>query len=100
MHGTVAGRLRTFADLNFLIVNVRQQLTEVAHVEIRPADRAIAEMIGLRFYGVIGIEAGIARNVGHLFRASFRRSQYLSFRDGYEGQSLVQGQGRKTGFST
>jgi hypothetical protein len=30
-----------FADLNFLIVNVRQQLTEVAHVEIYPADRQL-----------------------------------------------------------
>jgi hypothetical protein len=27
MQRTLAGRLRTFADLNFLIVNVRQQLS-------------------------------------------------------------------------
>ena len=45
MQRTLARRLWSFADLNFLIVHV-QHLTEVAHVEIRPADRAIADMIG------------------------------------------------------
>ena len=49
MRWALARRLRTFADLNFLIVNVRQELTEVAHVEIGPADWAIAEIIGLGF---------------------------------------------------
>jgi hypothetical protein len=53
MQRALTRRLQTFADLNFLIVNVRQQLTEIAHVEIRPA---IAEMIGLGFCNVIGIE--------------------------------------------
>jgi hypothetical protein len=48
MQRALARRLRTFADLNFLIVNARQQLTEIAHVEIRPAEWAIAEMIGQR----------------------------------------------------
>jgi hypothetical protein len=57
MHGTLAGRPRTFADLiNFLIVHVCQHLAGIALVEIRPADRAIAEMIGLGFCDVIGFE--------------------------------------------
>jgi hypothetical protein len=61
MQGTLAGRLRTFADFNFLIVNVRQQLTEVAHVEIGPADWAIAEMIGLGFGDAISVSAGCCK---------------------------------------
>ena len=46
MQRTLARPLWSFADLNFLIVHVQPKLTEVAHVQIRPADRAIAEMIG------------------------------------------------------
>jgi hypothetical protein len=52
-----AGRLRTFADLNLLSVNMRQQLTEVAHVEPFSADRAIPEMISLSFGHAVRIEA-------------------------------------------
>src|ERR1700751_4186483 len=65
MQGELAGRLRPFADFNFLIVNVRQQLTEIAHVEIGPADRAIAEMIGLGFGDAISVNAGVASNRNH-----------------------------------
>jgi hypothetical protein len=40
-------RLRAFDNLNLRVVNMRQHLPEVPHVEVRPADRAIAEMSGL-----------------------------------------------------
>jgi hypothetical protein len=47
-------------SLNFLtkVRNAYEQFHGIGrpHVEIRPADRAIAEMIGLAFCDVIGIE--------------------------------------------
>jgi hypothetical protein len=52
MQRTLARRHWSFADLDLLIAHVDHKLTEVAHVEIRPADRAIAEMIGLGFIGI------------------------------------------------
>jgi hypothetical protein len=55
-------RGRPFADLNLRVVHMRQHLVEIAHVEIRSADRAIAEMIGLGFGDAIRIETGIARD--------------------------------------
>jgi hypothetical protein len=39
-------RFRSFADLNLGVVHMRQHLAEVAHADLGPADRAIAEMIG------------------------------------------------------
>jgi hypothetical protein len=41
--------LRRARALAYLDVSVRQHLVEVAHVDVGPADRAIAEMIGLGF---------------------------------------------------
>ena len=38
-----------------------QHFVEIAHVETGPADRAIAEMIGVSFGSVIRIEAGVLR---------------------------------------
>jgi hypothetical protein len=40
-------------------MHMREHLVEIAHVEIRPADRAISEMIGLGFGNAVGIEAVI-----------------------------------------
>ena len=42
-------RLRAIADLNVSAMDVRQYLTQVAHVDQRTADRAIPEMIDLGF---------------------------------------------------
>jgi hypothetical protein len=39
-------------------------LPEVAHVEIRAADRAIAEMIGLGFGHIVSVDGSIARDHG------------------------------------
>jgi hypothetical protein len=58
-------RLRTFADLNLGVVNMRQHLSQVAHVEQRSADRAIAEMIGLGFGNAVGVDASIAACFRH-----------------------------------
>ncbi len=38
-------RLRTFADLDIRVMDMRQHLPEVSHVEIGPADGTIPEMI-------------------------------------------------------
>jgi hypothetical protein len=38
-------------------VNVRQHLPEVAHVQIRTADRAIPEMVSLGFGDAVSVEA-------------------------------------------
>jgi hypothetical protein len=56
MRGTLAVRLRT---------SPIQELTEVAHVEIGPADWAIAEMIALGFGDAISVNAGVAGNRNH-----------------------------------
>ena len=52
----LARRCRTFANLNLRVVNMRQHSDEIAHVEQRPADRAIAEMIGLGFGDAVRID--------------------------------------------
>jgi hypothetical protein len=39
MQRTLARRLRTFADLNLGVVNMRQHLAEIAHVDVGPASR-------------------------------------------------------------
>ena len=52
-------RLRTFADLNLGVVNMRQHLSQ------RSADRAIAEMIGLGFGNAVGVDASIAACFRH-----------------------------------
>jgi hypothetical protein len=54
-------RLRTFADLNLRVVNVRQHLTEVAHVEPLATPWAPHEMIGLGTGNAVSIEAGRGR---------------------------------------
>jgi hypothetical protein len=57
LHWTIARRrLRTFAEPNLRVVHIRQHISQIAHVEIGPADWAIAE-IGLGFGDVIGIDA-------------------------------------------
>ena len=45
----VCRRLWSLANLNLRVVNMRQHLVEVAHVEKGSADRAVVEMIGLNF---------------------------------------------------
>ena len=50
-----AQRGRTFADLDFLIVDMLQHLAQVAHVEPLTAARAIAETIG--FGDAVRVEA-------------------------------------------
>jgi hypothetical protein len=42
---------------------MRQYLGQIAHVEIGPADRAIAEMTGLGFGDAVRIETGIPRKL-------------------------------------
>jgi hypothetical protein len=49
--------IKAVADLNLAVVNTRQHLVEVAHVDIGPAERAIAEMIGLGIGNAVRIEA-------------------------------------------
>jgi hypothetical protein len=70
------GRLQTFADLNFLIVHVRQQLTKVPHINGCPADWAIAKMIGLGFGRAISIKTGIARD--HQSSSGSKHTPWLS----------------------
>jgi hypothetical protein len=41
---------------------MRQHLPEVPHVEMRPADLAITEVIGLGFSDTVSVNAGIARD--------------------------------------
>jgi hypothetical protein len=41
-------RLRTFADLNFRVVNMLKHFAEIAHVEPKPTARAISENDGHR----------------------------------------------------
>jgi hypothetical protein len=43
---------------------MRQYLPKVAHIDQRPADRAIAEMIGFGLRDRIGVNAGVARDFG------------------------------------
>jgi hypothetical protein len=58
-------RLQTFAYFNLSIVNMRQHLSQIARVDKRPADRAIAELIGFGFGGAVRIEARMVRHLGH-----------------------------------
>jgi hypothetical protein len=44
---------------------MRQHLSQVAHVEQRSADRAIAEMIGLGFGNTVGVDASIVACFRH-----------------------------------
>jgi hypothetical protein len=54
-----ARRRRTLADLNLGVVNKRQNLAEVARVDMRSADRTIPEIIGLSFGDAVRIEPTI-----------------------------------------
>jgi hypothetical protein len=56
-------RSLSLAYFNLSVVDVRQQLVEVAHVEPFSAARALHEMIGLGFGDAVRIEVGIVR--GH-----------------------------------
>ena len=59
MQRTLTPRLRTFADLNLCVVNMREHLAEIAHIEPFPAARTFHEMIGLSFGDAVRIEAVI-----------------------------------------
>jgi hypothetical protein len=48
-------------QLDFVIVNVRHHLAEVAQVDQRAAGQAVAEMLDLRPVGIVDITAGLAR---------------------------------------
>jgi hypothetical protein len=50
---------------------MRQYLPKVAHIDQRPADRAIAEMIGFGLRDRIGVNAGVARDFGRSSRSPF-----------------------------
>jgi hypothetical protein len=39
--------LRTFANLDFLIVDMRHHLGEIAHIDEHAAERTVAEMVQL-----------------------------------------------------
>jgi hypothetical protein len=60
----ITARRRTiaFADLNIGVVNMREHLAEVAHVEPFSAGGAFHEMVGLGFGGAVRICAGVAGN--------------------------------------
>jgi hypothetical protein len=52
-------RRRPLAYFNLSVVDVRQQLVEVAHVEPFSAARALYEMIGLGLGDAVRIDAGV-----------------------------------------
>ena len=58
-------RSRSLANLNLSVVDVRQQLVEVAYVEPFSAPRALHEMISLGFGHAVRIEAAIIPGFGH-----------------------------------
>ena len=60
MQSILARRFGTFTDLNLRVVNMRQHLLEVAHVEPFPAARTFHEMIGLGFGRAVRIDARMA----------------------------------------
>jgi hypothetical protein len=63
MHRAFARWLSVAFDyFDLLFVDVRQHLGQVAHVEQRPSDRTVPEMIGFGFGHAIRIDAGIARD--------------------------------------
>jgi hypothetical protein len=49
---------RTFRYFNLAVMYMCQHLLKVPHVDIRAADRAISEMIGLGFRDTVSINAG------------------------------------------
>jgi hypothetical protein len=67
-------RCQSLAYFNLSVVDVRQKLVEVAHVEPFSAARALHEMIG--FGHAVKIDAAIILSFRHPSRASFRRPQW------------------------
>ena len=66
MHWPAARRrLRTFADLDLRVVNMHQNLAEVAHVEPFAAAGAFHEMIGLGFGEAVRLDAAIFNGFRH-----------------------------------
>jgi hypothetical protein len=56
-------RPRTYLDLDVRVVNMRQHLAEVAHVEPLSTAGTLVEMIGLGFGDAIGVDAVVARHL-------------------------------------
>jgi hypothetical protein len=58
-------RIRSLAYFDLSVVDVRQQLVEVAHVEPFSAARTLHEMIGLGLGDAVRIEAAIVASFRH-----------------------------------